>query len=51
LSLYINRSVTKKFPIEILLETIDSSVKSLGKFNMIGRIGYNIKKTKFRRIV
>ena len=31
LALYINRSVTKKFPIKILLKTIDSSVKSLGK--------------------
>ena len=31
LSLYINRSITKKFPIKTLLETIDSSVKSLGE--------------------
>jgi len=31
LLLYIYRSVTKKFPIKTLFETIDSSVKSLGK--------------------
>src|SRR4051794_4494377 len=32
LLLYINRSITKKFPIETLLEMIDSNVKSPGKF-------------------
>jgi len=31
LTLYINRSVTKKFPIETRLEIIDSSVRSLGE--------------------
>ena len=31
LPLYINRSITKKFPIETLLKMIDSSVKNLGK--------------------
>ena len=31
LLLYINRSITENFPIEILLEMMDSSVKSLGK--------------------
>jgi len=29
--LYINQSITKKFPIEILFEMMDSSVKSLGE--------------------
>ena len=29
--LYINWSITKKFPIETLLEMMDSSVKTLGK--------------------
>ena len=29
--IYINRSVTKKFPIKTLLKTIDYSVRSLGK--------------------
>ena len=32
-ALYINQSLTKKFPIETLLEMIDSSVLSLGEFN------------------
>ena len=31
LPLYINQSVTKIFPIETLLEMIDSSIKDLGK--------------------
>ena len=31
LALYINRSITKKFPIETLLETIDSSVINPGE--------------------
>jgi hypothetical protein len=31
LPLYINKSITKKFPIETLLEMMDSSVESLGK--------------------
>ena len=31
LTLYINRSVTKKFPIETLLEMRDTSVKKLGE--------------------
>ena len=31
LLLYINRSITKHFPIEILLEMMDSSVKNLEK--------------------
>ena len=31
LLLYINRYTTKKFPIEILLEMMDSSVRSLGE--------------------
>ena len=31
LALYINRSLTKNFPIETLLEMIDSSVKSPGE--------------------
>ena len=31
LLLYINRSITKKFPIETLLEMMDSNVKNLGK--------------------
>ena len=31
LPLYINRSITKKFPIETIPEMIDSSVKSLEK--------------------
>ena len=29
--LYIDRSVTKKFPIETILEMIDSSLKNLGE--------------------
>ena len=33
LSLFVNRSITKKFPIETLLETVDSSVKNLGNDN------------------
>ena len=49
LSLFINRSVTKKFPIETLSEMIDSSVRSLGKSNMISRPGYNVKKPKLGR--
>jgi hypothetical protein len=32
LPLFINRSITKYFPIETLLERIDSSVRSPGKF-------------------
>jgi len=31
-ALYINQSLTKKFPIETLLEMIDCSVKSPGEF-------------------
>ena len=31
LPLYVNRSITKKFLIETILEMIDSSVKSLGE--------------------
>ena len=31
LALYINRSVTKKFPIETVLERTDSSIKNLGE--------------------
>ena len=31
LPLHINRSITKKFPIEILLEMIDSNIKNLGE--------------------
>ena len=31
-ALYINQSLTKKFPIETFLEMIDSSVKSPGEF-------------------
>ncbi len=31
LPLHINQSITKKFPIDTLLETIDSSVRSLGE--------------------
>jgi hypothetical protein len=32
LPLFINRSITKNFPIETLLERIDSSVRSSGEF-------------------
>ena len=37
-----NRSITNKFPIETLLEMIDSSKRTLGKPNMIGITDYNI---------
>ena len=35
LLLYINRSIAKKFPIETLLEMIDSSIKTLGESESI----------------
>ena len=31
-SLFINQSITKKLPIETLLEMVDSSVENYGKF-------------------
>ena len=36
LALYINRSLTKNFPIEKLLEMMDSSVESLGEVESTG---------------
>ena len=35
LALYVNQSITKKFPTEKLLEMIGSSVRSLGKVEFI----------------
>ena len=35
LALYINQSITKKFPTEKLLEMMDSSVRSLGEVESI----------------
>jgi hypothetical protein len=46
-TLFIYRSITKKFRIKILLEMIDSALKPLGKPNMISKTGYNIKKLTF----
>ena len=35
LALYINQSITKKFPTEKLLEMMDSSVRSLGEVESV----------------
>ena len=35
LPMYINRPITKKIPIETLLEMIDSSIKNLGELESI----------------
>ena len=45
--LYINQSITKKFPIEMLLEMIGSSAKSPGEFEYDYRNSLRHQKTQF----
>ena len=46
LLLYINWSITKKFPIKILLEMMDSSVKSLGEVKYDKQNRLQLQKTQ-----
>jgi hypothetical protein len=46
----INRCIARNFPIETLLKRIDYIVRSLGKWNKISKISYNIKKSMLKML-